>query len=84
MTNLSESELRVTRHYLATLATLEGAVPASGENLDTDQAAVWTHNRTETRERAALFDDWRRRLCGFFGVAPGPALSGGGGLALIV
>ena len=82
--NLSDAELAVTRQYLATLATLEAAVPASGENLDTDQAAVWTRNRDESRDRAALFDDWRRRLCGFLGVAAGPALAGSGGLAIIV
>ncbi len=25
-------------------------------------------------KRPAIFDDWRRRLCGFLGVPPGPAL----------
>jgi hypothetical protein len=44
---------------------------------------VWTHNRDEVRDRLRLFDDWRRRLCGFMGVPPGPAL-GTGGVALVV
>ena len=72
------------RRYLATLSSLEFAVPRSGENLDTDQAAVWTRNRSETEDRAALFDDWRRRLCGFLGMPPGPALASGGSIALVV
>jgi hypothetical protein len=72
MNNLSESELAVVRRYLGTLRMLEIAVPHSGENLDTDQAAVWTHNHSETRDRTLLFDDWRRRLCGFLGMQPGP------------
>jgi hypothetical protein len=51
--------------------------------LDTDEAAVWKRNPRELRDRRLLFDDWRRRLCGFLGVRPGPAL-GEGGLRLVV
>jgi hypothetical protein len=80
---LSSSEEAVVRHYLPTLSGLERAVIEAGGNLDTDQAAVWTHNRDEVRDRLRLFDDWRRRLCGFMGVPPGPAL-GTGGVALVV
>jgi hypothetical protein len=39
---------------------------------------VWKRNPREVRERTALFDDWRRRLCGFLGVPPGPALRDAG------
>src|ERR1700752_4213302 len=46
LNNLSPSELGVIRRYLATLTGLEVAIPRSGENLDTDMAAVWTRNRT--------------------------------------
>ena len=73
MNNLSESESVVVRRYLETLVSLENAIPLSSENLDTDQAAIWTRNREELRDRARLFDGWRRRLCGFFGVPSGPA-----------
>jgi len=83
LTNLSSSELGVIRRYLATLTVLEGAIPRSGENLDTDEAAVWTRNRSEPADRSRLFDDWRRRLCGFLGLPPGPALAGHG-IALVV
>lgn len=83
MNNLSDSESVVVRRYLTTLNALELAVPRAGENLDTDQAAVWTRNRDELRDRTRLFDDWRRRLCGFMGVPPGPALAESG-LSLIV
>jgi hypothetical protein len=84
LNNLAPAEEAVLRRYLTTLLSLEFAVPRSGENLDTDQAAVWTHNRSETEDRAALFDDWRRRLCGFLGMPPGPALASGGSIALVV
>ena len=66
------------RRYLGTLTVLEFAVPRAGDNLDTDQASVWTRNRDELRDRSRLFDDWRRRLCGFLGIPPGPALTDGG------
>ncbi len=74
LTSLSATEEDVLAGYLDTLRTLEAAVPEAGGNLDTDRAAVWTRNRTEVADRAALLDSWRRRLCGFIGIAPGPGL----------
>lgn len=78
LTNMSDAEIAVTRTYLASLGGMEAAVPAAAMNLDTDQAAVWTRNAHEVGDRQALLDDWRRRLCGFLGVPPGPALAGAG------
>jgi hypothetical protein len=77
MNNLSDSETAVVRRQLATLFALESAVPRSAEHLDTDQAAVWSRNRDEVRDRMRLLSDWCRRLCGFLGVPPGPALAEG-------
>ena len=81
--NLSDPEMAISRRYLGTLLALEIAIPKSADNLDTDQAAVWTRNREEYRDRVRLFDDWRRRLCGFLGVGPGPSLRSPG-LSLVV
>ena len=64
-------------NYLVQLNVLEGAVTESGNRLDTAQASIWTRNPAELRERIALFDTWRRRLCGFLGLPPGPALGDG-------
>jgi hypothetical protein len=80
---LSGAEEAVVVQQLATLVQLEAAIPAASATLDTDEAAVWTRNPDEMRERRNLLDDWRRRLCGFLGVPPGPALSDGG-LRLVV
>lgn len=77
LTNLSASEIAVARRYLGTLTTLEVAVPAASDNLDTDQASMWTRNKDELADRLRLFDEWRRRLCGFLGITAGPALSAG-------
>ncbi len=74
MNNLSAAEISVVAGYLATLAQLEMAVPAASENLDSDAAATWRHNRDEVANRLHLFDAWRRRLCAFFGVPPGEGL----------
>jgi hypothetical protein len=78
MNNLTDAEAIVVRRYLGTLTVLEFAVPRAADNLDTDQAAVWTRNRDELRDRTRLFDDWRRRLCGFLGIPPGPTLADSG------
>lgn len=71
----SEGAVVVTT-YLTNLYTLENAIPTTSDNLDTDQAAVWTHNKNELRDREALFDSWRRRLCSFLGVPRGPQFDG--------
>lgn len=82
--HISQSEgAVVVSTYLTNLTTLENAIPATGANLDTDQAAVWKHNKTEAADRSALFDSWRRRLCNFLGVPPGPNF-GGSSNALVV
>ena len=83
LNNLSPAEIGVVTNYLTTLATLECAITDAGSRLDTSEAAVWTRNPYEVRERVGLFDDWRRRLCGFLGLPPGPSL-GDGSLALVV
>jgi len=83
LNNLSAAEVAVVLNYLASLYTLEQAVTDAGTRLQTSQAAVWTRNPTEVREAAALFDDWRRRLCAFLGVPNGPGL-GDGTLVLVV
>ena len=78
MNNLSVAEEVIVRRYLGTLTALEFAIPHAGDNLDTDQAAVWTRNRDELRDRGRLFDDWRRRLCNFLGIPRGPTMAGSG------
>ena len=83
MQRLSGAEEGVARTYLATLATLETAITNASATLDTDSAAAWVRNAREVADRTRLFEDWRRRLCGFFGVPAGPAL-GDGGTRLVV
>jgi hypothetical protein len=77
LNNLAASEVVIARRYLGTLLALELAVPAASDNLDTDQASMWTRNKEELNDRFRLFDEWRKRLCGFLGVVAGPALSSG-------
>jgi hypothetical protein len=83
LANLAASEEAVVLNQISTLCRLESAIPLSGENMDTDEAAVWTRNRNEMRDRARLYDDQRRRLCGFLGVPPGPALMDPGTILVI-
>lgn len=75
MTDPEQAVVRTT--YLPTLYTLETAIPTASQNLDTDQAAVWYHNKSEVADRFALFDQWRVRLCLMIGVTPGPLLNTG-------
>lgn len=89
MTNLSATEeatLRTT--YLTSpnnLYTLEQAITSATLNLDTDAAAVWTHNKNEIRDRMRLFNVWRRQLCAFLGVPEGPGMTqSDGNIRLVV
>ena len=83
MNNLSDPELAVVRRQLAVLNAMEAALPEAAAHLDTDAAATWQRNPNEPRDRQKLFDDLRRRLCGFFGLPAGPAL-GDVGITLVV
>ena len=74
----AEEEAILTSVYLTNLTTLEAAIVTASDNMDTDIASVWTHNKNEVADRCGLFDMWRRRLCGFIGCAPGPGLGDGG------
>lgn len=86
MNTLGAAEEAVARVYLTNLNALENDIMGSAgvrTNLDTAQAAVWTHNKNELRDRRNLFNVTRREFCGFFGVPPGPNL-GDGGISLVV
>ena len=74
----AEEEAVVRTTYFTNLYTLETAIFGTSANLDTDEAAVWKHNKNEYRDRKALFNGVRRELCGFLGIQPGPGLSSGG------
>ncbi|HVZ09331.1 hypothetical protein [Rhodopila sp.] len=81
--NLSDAELVVVRAYLTTLSGLEAGVTGAADNLDTTEAGVWTRNASEVKDRLALFDEWRRRLCGFIGVPAGPFLGNQAGTLVV-
>ena len=77
-----EEENTLTNVYLVNLAQLEAAVVSASDNLDTAQAAVWSHNPNEVRDRMALFDQWRWRMCDFIGIPAGPMLRRVGGVSV--
>lgn len=81
---LAEEETVMRTIFLANLTTLEAAIPLTSANLDTDVAAVWTHNKNELRDRDALYANWRAKLCGFLGVPPGPDLANSGSVSFVV
>lgn len=72
-----EEQAIITAQYLPQLHCLETDVMGARKNLDTDTAAVWKRNANEMNDRLSLFDNWRRRLCGFIGVRPGRGLGKG-------
>lgn len=79
LTNLRpEEESTLISVYLTSLAQLETDLVSTTDNLDTDQAAVWYHNKNEMRDREKMLDMWRRRMCYFIGIPPGPSLGNGG------
>lgn len=83
MVNLRPEEFQVARLYLSQLYPLETAITTASATLNVDQAGPFKRNAAEMRERNAQFDGWRRRLCAFLGVPPGPTL-GDGGLRLVI
>lgn len=83
--NCTPSEENVVRTvYLANLGTLETDIIGSRANLDTDQAAVWIHNKNEVADRTKLFNQTRRDLCSFLGIPIGQGIGEGGSMRLVV
>jgi hypothetical protein len=70
-----EEEAEITNFYLPNLGRREREIQGAADNLDTDEAAVWKHNKEEVADRRDLFDRLRQDLCDFLGVAPGPNIS---------
>ena len=58
-----EEEGTLINYYLANLYLREAEIQAASQNLDTDAAAVWKHNKDEVRDRRELFNQLRRDLC---------------------
>jgi hypothetical protein len=76
LAGLTESQIAALQaSYLTPLRTLESAIPAAGQNLDTDRAAVWYHNKSEIQDRVDLFMITRRSMCFFMGIPPGAGVS---------
>lgn len=73
--NLTDAEASVVTGYLTQCQALETAIFGASDNLDTAKASVWEWNPDEVKNRTALYDQWRRKLCGFLGVPTGPDLS---------
>ena len=84
LSNLSSNEEDILRQYLASLTTIEQSMADASTTVDTQAAGEWVRNPMEITDRMRLLDDWRRRLCAFLGVPPGPGLSGGASLTLVV
>ncbi len=74
LANLQDVEEAVLRRQLGQCCALEAAAPEASETLGTATAGPWERNPMEVAERLRLLDTWRRRICGFLGVPPGPGL----------
>lgn len=61
--------------YLVPLRQLEPAIVTAGDNLDTDRAAVWFHNKNEVADRQNLYMITRQKLCFFLGIPAGAGVA---------
>jgi hypothetical protein len=75
---LTEEEGVQVRKYLKALKGLEDAILTAADNLEDDVLGPLKRNKTEIAERTALYDAWRKRLCQFLQLKPGPGLRTGG------
>jgi len=68
MNYLQPTEETVARGILADCKTTEAAIVTTSDNLDTDRAAVWYHNKNELHDREQLFRYYCKKLADFLQV----------------
>ena len=84
LSNLTTDELPILRRKLTDLNTLDSAIVAAGDGLDTAKAAVWTRNPLEMAERTRLYTDRRLDLAAFLGVNLGLGIRSAGSIRMVV
>ncbi len=84
MTNMSPAEYQTARGILAQCFSIETAIGGMYATLNVDTAAVFKRNANELRDRQAQYTYWRKELCRFIGLEPGPGLRGGNAMQIIV
>lgn len=82
--HMTSDEETVVLDHLTKCLQLETDIYGVRENIDTAAAAVWTRNPDELRERVALLNYWRNRICQFFGVPAGPHMGGSRNVQLVI
>lgn len=70
---------RITSLYLPNLLALEQDIFNIRNTVNIDTAAVYKRNLREGQERHNEFMWWRRALCDFLGIMPGPNMQSSGG-----
>ena len=78
MNNLSDCRVGDRAALSRVLNVLEFAVPRSGENLDTDQAAVWTHNAKNRATGCGCSTSGAAACAGSWACRQAPALADNG------
>ena len=68
MNYLQSTEEVVVRAILDDCKTTEAAILTASDNLDTDRAAVWYHNKNELGDRHKLFIYYCKKLADFLQV----------------
>ena len=84
LNNMAPAEIQNIRLKINDLYALETAVLSSSDNLDTDKAAVWTHNPNEIRDRMMLLSRWSKKLCLLVGAPFGPHMDEGARVSLVL
>lgn len=77
-------EIKVVIQYIETLLVLEANLPQDNMGDVIVDTTTWRPDIDEVRSKHSMFDDWRRRLCGFLGVPAGPKLLSPGAISLSV
>lgn len=69
MNSLSQNQATLLINtYIANCNQLEQAILSASNNLDTDRAAVWYHNKKEVEDRFKLYKLWCDRTIEFMGL----------------
>lgn len=84
ISNLLPQEEAYVRTLISQCETLEQGLLNVQADMDTASAGPWKRNPQQLKENIRLYTFWRKKMCEFFQLPPGPAFATSSQISVVV